>query len=97
MIKLINNKPVEMSNEECSYCDELQKVFGKNVFDNSFSSDADGRIIAVTPSTTDPTSLIIIFFLLNLTMNQRLRAMDITFDKINILEKRISELEGIIK
>lgn len=94
MIKMIDNNVVDISDEEYEYYEQLEKVFGKNVFANSFRSNADGRIMAVTPSTTEPTSLAIIFFLLNLSMNQRLRDIDMTLKKIDDLSKRITELEN---
>lgn len=93
MIRNIAGRVVDMTNTEFEYYEELAKVFGENVFKNSFASDDGGRIIAVTPSTTEPTSMAIIFFLLNLMMNQRLRAIDSKLTKINALENRISELE----
>lgn len=93
MIRHISGRIVDMTNVEFEYYEELAKVFGENVFENSFTSDDEGRIIAVTPSPTEPTSMAIIFFLLNLMMNQRLRAIDAKLTKINELEDRISEIE----
>lgn len=93
MIRTVAGRIVDMTNAEFEYCEELIKVFGKSVFTDTFQSDAEGRILAVTPSTTDPTSMAIIFFLLNLTMNQRLRAIDSKLNKLELLENRISELE----
>ena len=94
MIRTVAGRIVDMTNVEFEYFKELEKVFGKTVFENSFASDDDGRILTVTPSTTEPTSMAIIFFLLNLMLNQRLRAIDSKLTKINSLDDRISELEN---
>lgn len=93
MMRNICGRIVDMTNEEFEYYEQLSSALGKNVFKNAFRSDEAGRIIAVTPSVDQPTSMVLIFFLLNLMMNQRLRAVDYKLQKMDALEKRITELE----
>ena len=93
MIRNILGRAVDISDAEFDYYNELSNVFGKDVFDNLFMSDDGGRIISVEPSATSPTPMAMIFFLLNLSLNQRLRALDKKLDLLNDIEKRLSLLE----
>lgn len=94
LIREIEGRIVDMTNEEFAYYSSLAKKFGKDVFRDLFESDAGGRIITLTPSAEKPTAILVIFFFLNLMLNQRLRAIDYKLSKIDELEKRISKLEG---
>lgn len=93
MIYELEGKRLEMTSEEYSYYKDLLKTFGKDACKNSFSSDDSGKILSVAPSLTEPMPIAILFFLLNLMMNQRLRALDSKVTKIEDFENKIIDLE----
>lgn len=97
MIRAIANKKLELSKEESSYYDDLEKVFGADAFRGLFASDKNGKITAITPSPSQPTAMVLIFFFLNVMMNQRLREFEKTMEKVAILEKEIGELKNKVK
>ena len=97
MIKAIANKKIDLSQEEYDYYLELENAFGKESFIGLFKTNKSGTIISVTPSNTTPTAMILIFFFLNVMLNQRLRSIDKGLSGLSALEKRISKIEKEIK
>lgn len=92
MVKAIANKLVEISNDEYQYYLELEKVFGKDSCLGLFKSDKEGKITSVLPATNNPTASILIFFFLNLMLNQRLRSIDSGVERLKMMEEKIDEL-----
>lgn len=97
MIKAIANQKLDLSPEEYEYYLELEKSFGKDAFIDLFKTNDKGHIVSVMPPTANPTAMILIFFLLNLMFNQRLRQLDNWMNKmdreINELDRRIEKIE----
>lgn len=91
MIIAFANKKLEVSSEENEYLMTLQDTFGEDTFIGLFKTDEDGLITTITPSPAKPTQVIVLFFLLNLMLNQRLRKIDSS--RIEKLEERIKQLE----
>lgn len=94
MIKAIANKKLDLSTEEYEFYLELENLFGKDAFIGLFQSDSKGIVTSVTPSGSGSTAVVLIFFFLNVMLNQRLRGIDIGLFKIQELEARIIKLEG---
>jgi hypothetical protein len=97
MIKAIASKKIDLNQDEYNYYLELEEAFGKEAFIGLFKTNKDGMIISVTPSSANPTAMILIFFFLNVMMNQRLRSIDKGLSGLSALEKRISKIEKKIK
>jgi len=93
MIKAIGNKKIELSKEEYSYFLSLKDVFGESSFIGLFETDDSGSITLIKPGLDNPTSMAVIFFLLNVMLNQRLRRLDNKIAKIENIESRIRILE----
>lgn len=91
MIIAFANKKLEVTPEEKQYLLELEKTFGRETFLGLFSTDSDGFITSITPPTAKSIQIIVLFFLMNLMLNQRLRKFD--NNKIQELEDRIKILE----
>jgi len=86
MIRAVGNKKLNLSPDEESYMLKLTDSFGKECFNGCFSSDKNGMITFVTPPLDKVTPMPVLFFLLNLSFNQRLRLLD------SHIEKKIEEL-----
>lgn len=101
MINIIANRKIELSNDEFEYYKQLEGAYGKNIFYGLFETDKDsGKIIGIKPPVSTPIPMIILFFLLNVQMNQRLRAIDgatknisNTLNEVLELKERVSILE----
>jgi hypothetical protein len=91
MIIAFANKKLDVNKEEKEYLLSLQDTFGEDTFVGLFQTDKEGLISTITPSPAKPTQVIVLFFLLNLMLNQRLRKVDSS--RIEKLEARIKQLE----
>jgi len=96
MIKAVANKKLDLSDDEHQYVLDLQNLFGKEVFNGLFISDDNGVIQSVTPSLERSTPMAVVFFTLNIMMNQRLRDIDSFSKKLNDISLRIDDIEGVL-
>lgn len=82
MIKVIDFKGVEMSQEEYDYYQKITQDFtndninGKDYFHDVFEVDEDGCISMLKFSTNLEIPWLVIVFLQNLMINQRLRRIE---------------------
>jgi len=93
-MKIIDNKNIDMTDEEWIYYLELVKSItdvrtnGALYFKNLFTTDNRGYIIMIMPKNEIPW--LILFFIQNLMINQRLKEFDDCSKKIKELEKIIN-------
>ena len=82
MLRVIDFKQVDMTEEEFKYYNQLVESFtsgtynGKNQFHDMFDVDTDGCITMIRPPLGKEVGWAIIVFLQNLMINQRLRRME---------------------
>lgn len=78
MLRLINNKRIDLTQEEFDLYEQLCKTYsrdhfdGKDLFVNLFETDKDGLIIFLRPPTAT-FSMEIVIFLQNIMTHQHLR------------------------
>ena len=96
MIRAVGNKRLDLSEQEYEYFTSIKDTIGEDDFRGLFKSDNDGSIVAITPPLNKKVNMVCLFFLLNVTMNQRLRGIDSGISAIKDLEKRIKVLEETI-
>ena len=94
MIRAVGNKRLNLSDQEYEYFISIKDTIGEDDFRGLFDSDKDGKIVAITPPVNRKVSMICIFFLLNVVMNQKFRDIDDGISSVKDLEKRIAKLEG---
>ena len=94
MIRALANKKIELNNDEFEYLKEVKRTIGEAEFLGLFSTNDDGVIQSITPSGSKQTSIVAIFFLLNVMMNQRLRRLDDKISSIDDIESRLSNIEA---
>ena len=75
MIRAVNNKRLDLNAEEYKYYLSLTENFGTQDFVGLFTTDKNGQVTSITPPIDRQISLGVIFFILNVMMNQRLRAL----------------------
>lgn len=97
MIKVIANRSVELSKEEWEYYLEIEKIFGDKALLGMFETNKQGQITMVRPPVNRPTSMILIFFLLNVQHNQKLRNLTDGLISMKDLEARVSNIEKKLK
>lgn len=88
MIRVIDHKGVDMTDEEFEYYTKLVHEFtygnnnGKDQFHDMFDVDGDGCISFVRPPLKKEVGWAVIVFLQNLMINQRLRRMEVKIKEI---------------
>ena len=95
MIIAFANKKLEVSEAEKNYLLELKDTFGESTFVGLFETDSEGFITSVSPPAAKPIKMIVLFYFLNLMLNQRLRKLDNS--RLESLENRILKLEEMLK
>lgn len=100
MIRAVDNKRLFLTDEEHSYYQALVKEFGKDEFRGLFETDKEGQIVSVAPPLDRKVSMGVLFFTLNIMMNQRIRATQSFFEKkiANLslesnMDEKLTELE----
>lgn len=93
-MKQIDGKNVDMTDDEWKYYLELVKSFtdskinGSLYFKNLFTTDERGYITMIAPKTNIPW--MILFFIQNLMINQRLNDFEICIKRLQKIENHIS-------
>lgn len=96
MIRAIDNKPLELSEEEFEYYLQIVKAFGTTIFQGTFETVEDdqspqhGWITIVKPPLNSQLPMGVIFYLFNVMHNQRSRKLDEMMSKFM---KMITEFE----
>ncbi len=96
MIRAVANKRLDVSDEEYSYFNTIKEEIGTHSFIGLFSTDKNGIITAITPPPDKTTPMVSLFFILNVMMNQRIRALDKKIESSNF-EERLKSLEDKMK
>jgi hypothetical protein len=108
MIKIIDHKKVEMTQDEyqmytdiCQSYDKPPTQKGQDLFIDLFETNDDGLILFVKPPGNRATSMEVFMFMISLQTNQHLRAMykqvneglEIIKDLTNKVESKLKELD----
>ncbi len=96
-IKAIANTRISLSNEEFEYYGKLKTIFGEDSFRGLFQTDLSGIIAGISPATDKATPNPVLFFLLNVSFNQRMRQVEKYLQKIEELEEKSKSQEQRIK
>jgi hypothetical protein len=81
MIKIIDNKKVEMTNDEWTMYEKIVKSYttttnkGEDLFIDLFETDDSGVIIFLKPPTKRQTSFEVFLFLMAIMQHQHLRSL----------------------
>jgi hypothetical protein len=97
MTKVIANSSVELSISEWEYYKEIESIFGDKAFLGMFDVNKAGEITMVKPPLNKPTSMVLIFFLLNVQFNQKLRKLTDGLISIRELNEKVDKLQKKVK
>lgn len=100
MIKIIDNKKVEMTQDEwelyVSICRSYDRpnFKGEDLFSNTFETDDNGIILFIRPSSEKYTSMEVLMFMCSIFSQQHTRLMYNELEKIkNQFKEKIKELD----
>lgn len=92
-IRNISNTKLALTKEEFVYYENLLKAFGQDCFSGLFQTNAAGYIMNISPDTQKATPMPVLFFLLNVSFNQRMRKLDGFITRVEGMEKKIKRIE----
>ena len=94
MIRAVANQRLDLSNEEYEVYKNIIDFVDKSEFIDTFKTDNNGKIIAVLPPVKKNVSMVVIYFLYNVMINQRVRSFDGVIEEVKNISKRLDKLEG---
>jgi len=94
MIRAVANQRLDLSNEEHEVYKNILDFVDKTEFLDTFKTDKNGKIIAVLPPIKKNVSMVVIYFLYNVMINQRVRSFDGIIEEVRENSKRLDKLEG---
>ena len=93
MIRAVANQRLDLTDSEYSVYNEIIKNVDKTEFNDMFSTDKNGKIIAVFPPIDKQVSMVVVYFLFNVMLNQRVRSFDNVISTVIDNKNRIKKLE----
>lgn len=95
-VRNIANTKILLTKEEFQYYENLVKIFGPDSFVGLFQTNNSGYITQVSPSLQKATPVPILYFMLNVSFNQRMRRLDSFIDRVENFDKRLKKIEDKI-
>ena len=96
MIRAVANKRLELSDDEYSYFLSLKETFGESELKGVFSTDKNGIITSVSPPIDKQISLGMLFFLLNVMMNQKLRQFGSGLIDLKKNQQKVADINSAV-
>jgi len=90
---LISGQVVNVSDEEKKIYELLLRDFGRDAFNGLIKTNEDKDISAIDLTQNTKVSFSIMYFLITLSVNQRLNKIDEAVASIRSLEDRVSAIE----
>lgn len=97
MIRAVGNKRLDLSESEYSYFLSLKEAVGANHFVGLFETDKNGLITAVMPPVNKGINIMVIYFVLNIMLNQRIRLLEGSMKKVEDFVDQISILPNMLE
>ena len=104
MIKVVDNKRLEMTQDEWGMYEKIVKSYttltnkGEDLFMDLFETDSHGIIIFLKPPSKRQTSFEVFLFLMSLMQHQHLRLMQEQVDDIcSQMKAKITEINEKLK
>ncbi len=100
MIRIIDNKKIDLTNDEWDLYQKIVKSYtsitnkGEDFFQNLFETDKDGIITFLKPPNTRQTSFEIFLYLMAIQQQQHIRCMYKTVDDVcQQMKDKLKELK----
>ena len=91
MIRAVGNKRLYLSDSEFAYFGLIKKYIGEDDFKGLFLSDKNGIITTISPPLDKPINVAVIYFILNVMVNQRMRSIEsrveLFLEKVDLASK----------
>ena len=96
MIRAVANKRLDLNDNEYEYFLSLKDQFGENELKGVFTTDNNGIITSVSPPVDRQMSLGLLFFLLNVMMNQKLRQFGSSLTDLKKNQQKVENINSVL-
>tara|TARA_R100000152_G_C6750071_1_gene173697 strand:+ start:431 stop:721 length:291 start_codon:yes stop_codon:yes gene_type:complete len=93
VIRAVANKRLDLTDAEYEVYEKISDMVGKAEFYDLFDTDKNGKIISVFPPIDKQVSMVVIYYLFNVMINQRVRLFDSLINSVENIDKRLKHLE----
>lgn len=97
MIRAVGNKRLDLTDSEYSYFLELKEAVGERDFVGLFKTDKNGFITAVMPPADKGINVLVVYFILNIMLNQRIRLLEGSLKKVENFVDQIPDLPNMLE
>ena len=97
MIRAVGNKRLDLNDTEYSYYLQLREAVGESDFVGLFSTDKNGLITGVMPPVNKGINVMVIYFILNVMVNQRVRILEGSIKKVENFIDQIGSAPNILE
>jgi len=97
VIRAVGNKRLDLNDAEYDYYLEIKKAVGDADFLGLFDTDKNGLITGIMPPVDKGINVMVIYFVLNVMINQRIRILESSIKKVESFVDQIGALPNIIE
>ena len=97
MIRAVGNKRLDLNDSEYNYFLEIKEAVGEADFVGLFKTDKNGLITAIIPPPNKGINVIVIYFILNVMINQRIRILEGFLKKVENFVDQIPDLPNMLE
>lgn len=97
MIRAVGNKRLDLNDTEYRYYLQIREVVGERDFVGLFETDKNGLITGIMPQVGQRINIMVIYFILNVMVNQRVRILEGSIKKVENFIDQIGAAPNILE
>ena len=97
MIRAVGNKRLDLNDTEYRYYLQIREAVGERDFVGLFETDKNGLITGIMPQVGQRINIMVIYFILNVMVNQRVRILEGSIKKVENFIDQIGAAPNILE
>ena len=97
MIRAVGNKRLDLNDTEYRYYLQIREAVGERDFVGLFETDKNGLITGIMPQVGQRINIMVIYFVLNVMVNQRVRILEGSIKKVENFIDQIGAAPNILE
>ena len=97
MIRAVGNKRLDLNDAEYRYYLQIREAVGERDFVGLFETDKNGLITGIMPQVGQRINIMVIYFILNVMVNQRVRILEGSIKKVENFIDQIGAAPNILE
>jgi len=97
LIRAVGNKRLDLNDTEYRYYLQIREAVGERDFVGLFETDKNGLITGIMPQVGQRINIMVIYFILNVMVNQRVRILEGSIKKVENFIDQIGAAPNILE